>query len=149
MNALFELTIERKKLVIKQLREVTIHDLVPVRETLNSIDFILGDDDHWEYSELQQCYEATTKFRLYFSEQILKFVKDNKNKLKMNSIDQVFLTDLTKVYKIEIELDDMRELKRMDKDSIARQLKQEVYLDKIKEAVTNINDLASTMGEIN
>ena len=148
-NQLYDLSIVRKKLVIKQLREITEHDLVPVRETLNSIDFIMGDDDYWEYADLPKGSKATTKVRLYYSEEIIQFLKDNNDstKLVMDSIDHTFITELTQVYKIELEGKSEGELRSRDKDTYAKDYKESV-MTKIKEATDNINMLAETMGEI-
>jgi len=147
MNTLYELSIVRSKLVIKQLREITIHDLVAVREVLNSIDFILGDDDKWDYAKLAKSWKATTKVRLYYADQIIQFIKDNKHNLRLDSIDQTFLMDITKAHKIELEGKTELELKRMDKDSLAKQTKENI-LKQIDETVVNLNELAETMGDI-
>jgi len=147
MNALYELTIERKKLVIKQLRDINVHDLVAVRETLNSIDFILGDDDQWEYKKGSNEWIATTKVRLHASEQILKFIEANKDKIVLDSIDNVFLTDLTKVHRITRHGKSEKELRSMNLDEVVAGNKQRIT-KKINEAVANINMLAETMGGI-
>jgi len=147
MNTLYELSIVRSKLVIKQLREITLHDLVAVRETLNSIDFILGDDDKWDYAQLPKSWKATTKVRLYYADQILQFLKDNKGSIKLESIDQTFLIDLTKAHKIEIEGKTEQELKAMDKDKLSSKTKENI-LKELDQTVANLNELAETMGEI-
>jgi len=144
---LYNLTIVRKKLVIEQLREVTPHDLVPVRETLNSIDFILGDSDKWDYKQDSQGMVATTKLRLHASEEILKFIEDNKDKLVMDSIDRVYLTDLTKVYKIDRHGKTKKEIQSLDLDKVVEGNKQRI-IRKLNETVQDINDLAETMGAI-
>jgi len=147
MNTLYELSIVRSKLVIKQLREITIHDLVAVRETLNSIDFILGDDDKWDYSNLGKSWMATTKVRIYYADQILQFVKENKDKLRLDSIDHSYLSSLTKAHLIEIEGKTEQELKVMDKESLSEQTKEKI-LKQLDETVAILNELAETMGEI-
>jgi len=147
MNALYELTIERKKLVVKQLREITTHDLVAVRETLNSIDFIMGDDDMWEYKKGSNEWIATTKVRLHASEQILKFIEDNKDKLVIDSIDTAFLTDLTKVHRITRHGKSEQELRSMNLDEVVAGNKKRIT-KLINETVVNINELAETMGGI-
>lgn len=147
MDSLYELTIVRKKLVVTQLREMTPHDLVGVRETLNSIDFIMGDDDIWDYTKDSTGCRATTKVRLHDSEKILNFIKDNKDKLVVDSIDQAFLTDITQVYKITRTGKTEAEVKSMDLDSIVAGNKKRIK-QKINDAVININELAETMGGI-
>ena len=147
MNELFELTIVRKKLVIKSLKEITTDDLVPVRETLNSIDFILGNEDKWEYTKIKNGWQAITKIRLSCSKEILKFVEDNKDKLRIDSIDRVFLTDLTKVFRITRIGKSKQEINELDLNSIILGNKNRI-IKKINETVSNINDLAKTMGDI-
>ena len=147
MNALYNLTIERRKLVIEPLREINKHDLVAVRETLNSIDFIMGDTDQWEYKQGLNEWVGTTKVRLHASEQILKFIEDNKDKLVMDSIDRTFLTDLTQVYKITRHGKSEKDIKSMNLDEIVTGNKKRIT-KKLNEAVENINELAETMGEI-
>jgi len=147
MSELFQLTIIRKKLVITLQREITIHDLVPVRETLNSIDFILGDDDLWDYIKLSKGWLATVKFRFYYADQILNFIKENKDKLAMDSIDQAYVSDLTKTYRIELERRKEKEIKDMDKDAFAEKCKEHI-LAKFTETMDYLNALAETMGGI-
>lgn len=148
MNALYNLTIVRKKLVIEQLREITLHDIVPVRETLNSIDFILGDDDKWEYEKMQKGWKAITKVRLHQSEEIIKFVENNKDKLRLDSIDKAFLRDITQVYRIDRTGKSKQDIqKSYDLDAIVLGNKERI-IRKINEAVKDINDLAETMGDI-
>ena len=146
-NQLYDLSIVRSKLVIKQLREITLHDLVAVRETLNSIDFILGDDDAWEYDKLSRGWRATTKVRLFSSEEIMSFLKDNKDKIQLSSIDHAFITDLTQVYKVEVEGKSEQEIRVENKDKLSDHFKKDT-LESINEAVGNINMLADTMGDI-
>lgn len=147
MNALYELTIVRTKLVITQLREMTPHDLVGVRETLNSIDFIMGDDDIWDYKTDSKGCRAITKLRLQESENILNFIKENKDKLMMDSIDQAFLTDITQVYKIDRSGKTKQEVKSIDLNAVVEGNKRRIT-QKINDAVANINALAETMGGI-
>lgn len=147
MNALYNLTIERKKLVIEPLREINNHDLVAVRETLNSIDFIMGDTDIWEYKQGLNEWVGTTKVRLHASEQILKFIEDNKDKLVLDSIDQTFLTDLTQVYKITRHGKSEQDIKKMNLDEIVAGNKKRI-IGKLNEAVSDLNELAETMGDI-
>jgi len=147
MNALYELSIVRRKLVIKQLREITLHDLVAVRETLNSIDFIMGNDDLWEYNSDSSGCRATTKVRLYYSEEIWKFINANLDKMVMDSIDQAFLTDLTQVHKITRMGKSEQEVKSMNLDKVVSGNKKRI-MEKINQAVLDLNELAKTMGDI-
>jgi len=147
MNALFELTIVKSKLIIKQLRAINIYDLVPVRETLNSIDFILDDDDQWDYAKLPKICVATTKVRVQDADKIEKFIQDNKSKIRLDAIDSTFLSDLLKVHKIKIKGKTEDDLKLKDKESFADTEKEKILL-KIKETIININNLAETMGGI-
>ena len=144
---LYDLEIIRTKLMLKPLREITLHDIVPVRETLQSIDFILGNDDKWEYARMQKGWRATTKVRLYESKEILKFIEENKDKLRLDSIDHAFLTDLTKVYKIVIDGTSEQALRSLNKEEISNEKKNEI-LEQLRETVTNLNSIAKTMGDI-
>jgi len=147
MKPLFNLTIVRKKLVIEQLREITIHDIVPVRETLNSIDFILGDDNSWKYKKVSKGWIGTTKVRLFYSEDIIKFIEDNKDKLRIDPIDRAYITDLTKVFKITRTGKSEKEIKKLDLDAIILGNKNRI-IKLLNEAVSDINDIAETMGGI-
>lgn len=147
MKTIFDFSIVRKKLVIKKTREITLNDLLPVRETLNSIDFIFGDDDKWEYAKLSKSWQATTKVRLQDADKILKFVEENKDNLRMDSIDNTLLTDLTRVFKIQVEAKNEREVKRIDKDDLSKERKLKI-LKALEESIETINNLAETMGDI-
>ncbi len=147
MKTIFEFSIVRKKLVVKKTREITLNDLLPVRETLNSIDFIFGDDDKWEYAKLSKSWQATTKVRLQDADKLLKFVEENKDNLRLDSIDNTLLTDLTRVFKIQVEAKNEREVKRIDKDELSKERKLKI-LKSIEESIETINNLAETMGDI-
>jgi len=147
MQAIFNLTIVRKKLVIEKTREITPNDLLPVRETLNSIDFIFGNDDKWEYSKLSKTWQAVTKVRLQDADKILQFVEENKDKLRLDSIDNTLLSDLTRVFKIQVEAKNEREVKRIDKDALSKDKKVKI-LKSIEDSIDTINSLAETMGGI-
>ena len=147
MQAIFNLTIVRKKLVIEKTREITLNDLLPVRETLNSIDFIFGNDDKWEYSKLSKTWQAVTKVRLQDADKILQFVEENKDKLRLDSIDNTLLSDLTRVFKIQVEAKNEREVKRIDKDALSKDKKVKI-LKSIEDSIDTINSLAETMGGI-
>ena len=148
-NKLYDLSIVRKKLVIKQLREITPKDLIPVRETLNSIDFIMGDDDVWEYVTDGTGCTASTKLRLYNSEEIINFLKDNNDstKLSLHSVDHAFITDITQVYKITRVGKTKKEIQELDLDEIIAGNKRRIC-KLITEAIENINSLAEAMGAI-
>lgn len=147
MNKLFELTIVRKKLVIKMLKKITVNDLIPVRETLNSIDFIFGNEDKWEYKQLYVGWMGTTKVRLDGADEILKFMEDNKDKISFDSVDRAFISDITKVSHINVFGKDKATVMKMDKDESANFGKDKI-LTSIEEAIDNLNEIAQMMGDI-
>ena len=147
MNDLFNLKVVRSKLVIEQVRDITTSDLVPVRETLNSIDFILGNDDSWEYKSDSKGCVATSKIRLFNSKEILQFIEENKDQLNLRSIDLNYLSDLTQVFKIVQGGASESEIKKMDLEAISREKKEEI-VNFINQVVEEVNLLAQTMGDI-
>ena len=96
---------------------------------------------------MQKGGRATTKVRLYESKEILKFIEENKDKLRLDSIDHAFLTDLTKVYKIVIDGTSEQALRSLNKEEISNEKKNEI-LEQLRETVTNLNSIAKTMGDI-
>jgi len=147
MGTLLELNIVRKKLVIKKLREITVDDFVPVREVLQSIDFILGNDSKWEYTKINRGYKAITKLAIIDAKEIVKFIEDNKDKMVMDSIDRAFLTDVTQAYRLEMEGRSEKELRNLPKDGNVEIFKEDI-LATVNQAIGNINMLAETMGDI-
>ena len=113
MNKLFELTIVRKKLVIKMLKKITVNDLIPVRETLNSIDFIFGK---WEYKKLNVGWIGTTKVRLDGADELLKFIEDHRMDIELSPPDRAFISDITKVFYINVCGKDKKIVVDMEKE---------------------------------
>lgn len=147
MNKLFELTIVRKKLVIKMLKRITIDDLIPVRETLNSIDFIFGNEDKWEYKKLNVGWIGTTKVRLDGADELLKFMEANKDKINFDSVDRAFISDIAKVFHINVNGKEKKTVVNMDKEDFAKEEKKK-FLVSIEEAIDNLNEIAQMMGDI-
>lgn len=147
MNKLFELTIVRKKLVIKKLKKITVNDLIPVRETLNSIDFIFGNEDKWEYKQLYVGWLGTTKVRLDGADEILKFMEANKDKINFDSVDRAFISDITRVFHVNVNSKEKKTIVNMDKEDFAKEEKKK-FLVSIEEAIDNLNEIAQMMGGI-
>ena len=147
MNKLFELTIVRKKLVIKMLKKITVNDLIPVRETLNSIDFIFGNEDKWEYKKLNVGWIGTTKVRLDGADELLKFIEDHRMDIELSPPDRAFISDITKVFYINVCGKDKKIVVDMEKENFAKEEKKKILL-KVDEAINNLNELAETMGDI-
>ena len=145
--SIFNLSIKRKKLILELNKEITIDHLLPVKEELNSIFFILDDDEIWEYKKLEKSWIAVVKIRLEDAEEVLKFTNENKKDLVLDSIDQTFLVDLTRVYQVEIERTKEQDLKDMDKEQLSIQIKTQI-LKQIKETIVSLNNLAEIMGDI-
>lgn len=147
MNKLFELSIVRRKIVIKKLKEITINELIPVRETLNSIDFIFGNEDKWEYHKESKGYVGVTKVRLDGAEVLLKFIEENKDNIRLDSVDRSYLNDLTRVHAMVVEGKTERELRDLDKTYLL-QIEKSKIIESLKFAIEMVNEIAAMMGEI-
>ena len=143
MKPLFDLSIQRKKLVITLLREIDLNDLVPVREVLNSIDFILGDDDKWEYVQRGNNWKAVIKIRLQDAQQILDFVEKNKDNLKLSSIDETIIADIVSVQRTSFIGKTKQSLQDKDKEEVLNNFKESLMI-KFNDAINTINNIAKT-----
>jgi len=142
----FNLKLHRNRIFIELINEVDSENLVPVREVANCIDFILDDDDAWEYDKLDKSWVAEIKVRQDESEEILEFIEENKDKLVLDAMTKLLLKDLTKVYKISIEHKKEKQLRDMDKEEITLKHKNNI-IAKIKQTITTINSLSDCMNK--